>query len=256
MVNHKTFVVGDTHLHFAAIKPLLMPLIKERRPKEIIFVGDYLDQWYQNTNDALYESELNALVAFKRDMLSKGITVTYLIGNHDVIYLTGHADLVTYSNKSLKVQALIRRRLKQMDCKLSAKSNGYLISHAGFAGHSKAFGLRKLPSIKELSKIADPNRATLYDSCLWIRPDALAAQPSIYYPKQIFGHTPVSTVSTISSETDLAYYDVDTFSLNAQYQPQGDGSILELDQGEVQIIKTDWLKINHAASFLYHLGFI
>lgn len=240
MDNSKTFVIGDTHLQFRQIKQVLSPLMTQHKPQHLIFVGDYTDQWGQCRNNDLYLKELDLLLEFKRDMETQGIRVTYLLGNHDVAYITGH--LMTYSNISLKIQSQIRAKLRLMDCRLSIKSNGYVISHAGFAGNSKVRGVDKLPSVKTLAGLSDTARFSLYASCLWLRPDELLDNPSQWYPKQIFGHTPTKTIQI---DPACPYINVDTFSLTRDYRPIGDGSILMLNDGEAEKLTTGWLDLSH-----------
>ena len=232
MSKEKALVIGDTHLQFKSILPLLKDCITKYKPNRLIFVGDYTDQWGAQNNTDLYREEMSLLYTFKSEMATQNIEVTYLIGNHDAAYLTGH--IQHYSTPHLKTQSFIRRALKFMNAQIATTSNGYMISHAGFAGNRLKPEYTKTSPIRVLSAL-EHKQPTIPTSCLWLRPEELAENPSIHYPKQIFGHTPTQTINP-----NVNNINIDTFSLTSDFKQIGDGSILLLENNKASVIYLPW----------------
>lgn len=237
----KTFIVGDLHLQSQKILPIIKPLLIENKIEQIIFIGDYVDQWGQTGNDSLYISEINTLLNFKEWCHEQNIKVIYLLGNHDVIYLIDSCKI--YTSDSRKIRYQVAQMLLELEPTLSVNVHGYQLSHAGFAKNLQVSNDLSIKHLQTLENMVGPGSggSNPYGSEIWLRPEELEKYPSKNYSKQIFGHTPVKTINI--NENNI---NVDTFSLKRNLKPIGDGSILYIDSETIKKIKTNWDKIEHS----------
>lgn len=126
-----TLFVGDTHLQFGLIESFIKETVKNENVEQIVFVGDYLDQWNCDTNGRLYINELRRLLDFKNKMNSQNIDVIFLIGNHDVPYLTQQYEY--YSCKQMNCLNKIYNLLTALQPQIAFKVTDHIIaSHAGY----------------------------------------------------------------------------------------------------------------------------
>lgn len=72
-----TLFVGDTHLQFGLIESFIKETVKNENMEQIVFVGDYLDQWNCDMNGQLYINELQRLINFKNEMNHQNIDVIF-----------------------------------------------------------------------------------------------------------------------------------------------------------------------------------
>lgn len=232
-----TLIIGDIHMQSKLILPWVVETyIQTHRVSRIVFIGDYFDQWNQTGNDALYISELEQLVEFNQIAMTHDISIDWLIGNHDAPYLLNQYEI--YSSDDSIVRLAIKDVLqKTLKPKLTTNVEGYQVSHAGIASTLpiENFDIESEEGYITLDRL---NRSDDFNpSPLWIRPHELSyASKSHYYKKQIFGHTPTTTIGKTKSPIET--WNVDTFSLTPELQPIGDGSVMLIDDsGKIHIEK-------------------
>lgn len=241
----KTLIVGNLHLQGSKILPEVEKICQKEAITKIILMGDYFDQWHQTYNDELiiFESE------FLKDWVKKNkdFEVICLLGNHDIPYITGN--LRYYSNQNPKVIASIKDTLFKIKAQVCTEVVGYIISHAGFVGkhYPETWQLQPIENIPTIiSKLNEIEQHVgicrggyhRNGSVVWADLDELIANYNQKYPKQIVGHSPVSTVSNFN---DL--WVVDTLSLTTNLLPIGDGSMLILESGMAKVIQSNIMDI-------------
>lgn len=171
-----------------------------------------------------------------------------LLGNHDVPYLTG--SLSHYSSADPVVGRKISAGLFQLGCQLALKSDGYLLSHAGFVDteapepwYFAPLSREHLSDLNRLEHNVGFSRGGLarWGSLLWADFDTeLSGYFNPDYPRQIVGHTPVPQLTRECAGGTII--DVDTFSLFSNHRPIGNGDLLLLVEGRVQTISTDFIQ--------------
>ena len=237
-----TLFVGDTHLQFGLIESFIKETVKSENVEQIVFVGDYLDQWNCDMNGQLYINELKLLLDFKTDMNNKGIDVIFLVGNHDVPYLTQQYEY--YSCKQANCLNKIYNLLTALQPQIAFKVTDNLIaSHAGYIDdfdmkddHFKPWSFDLIDEYLYLQNKVGQSRGGIYvyGGVLWIDLQDLLKIDTNF--KQIVGHTPVQKIDVTNKTIGI-----DTFSLTSSYQPIGDGSLLIYKDEHFKVIKNkDW----------------
>ncbi|WP_461219101.1 metallophosphoesterase family protein [Lapidilactobacillus salsurivasis] len=245
----RTLVVGDLHLLGSTVLPLVTAKLADLAVDQVVLLGDYFDQWSETENSNLYQRELAFLTDWVTALRGQGTPVVCLLGNHDVPYLTG--SLSHYSNADPVFGRKISAGLFRLGCQLALKSDGYLLSHAGFvdneAPESWYFASLSRGHLSDLNRLDHTigfSRGGLarWGSLLWADFDTeLSGYFNPDYPRQIVGHTPVTQLTR--ERADGTIIDVDTFSLFSNHRPIGNGDLLLLVDGHVQTIPTDFCEV-------------
>ena len=203
----KVLAIGDIHTKTWIINKVSKVIASYDR---IVFCGDYADDFSASPQDTL--NTWNALKDLQTKNQGKAKLVT---GNHDYIYVndtpslqTGYNPMTqvlidTPENKNLKVWLTGLPVIIEID--------GVSYSHAGIAN--------------EWSGAEDVAGLWNNTSPIWARPDS-----SITYndTPQVFGHTPNNTCYEIKH----GVWCIDTFSTIPDGTPFGDGSVLQVIDGE------------------------
>ena len=250
-----TILIGDIHLMATLILPLIDEEIKDIEVNQIIFTGDYCDQWSQQHNVNLFLDDLRFLIDWKEQKEAKGIKVTCLLGNHDLPYIVdrpAHYSLL-YEDARKKVGDLLVCLQPQISCWVGE----YLISHGGYLGDveidpmeqtqitymtlgDKEF-IRHLRII--LCEVGECRGGqALYGGPVWA--DVLAESPfypSKFYPKQVVGHRPLPEIETFTQKKNQMI-GIDTFTISrTEYFPffrpvATKPSVLKIVDGDVSNI--------------------
>ena len=163
-----------------------------------IFLGDYMDDKYQQSSPSQQVENLEHIVEFKEEFQS----VDLLIGNHDLQYVGGvrcapYYNFMTNALSKGYFVSLIEKGILQA----IAQYDNYLFSHAGLSSvWMKGKGIRSKSEINQRFKEnpllvdfvdksdSDYGGDNIYQSPLWIRPASLG--DSAYGSNiQIIGHT-------------------------------------------------------------------
>lgn len=227
----RTLIIGDLHLQAGLILPWIKNVIIKETIQKVVFIGDYFDQWGQCSNDRLYLSELNELLDFNRYAIANGIEVDWLIGNHDAPYILNKPDVYSSDNREVRMQ--IQDGLKLLKPKVTTKVGHFQVSHAGLMLDRiyKNIDFTTPAGYLELDHLNQEDGYTSdgYASPLWVRPNTLLSSTS-HYKHQIIGHTNTRSVEHLKGNIEV--YNVDTFSLNRNLTPIGDGSVLIVNEDD------------------------
>ena len=265
--------VGDIHNH-NYIFDNINRLDDKYQFDNIIFVGDYVDDWNTTNEDSL--NTLDKVINLKKSNENK---YTLLIGNHELSYLGYPCSGHRYENDTLVNKKLLDN-IKYFDiCKIidlnncnsmfnywdydNAKASApYIISHAGFTdGYfnilKKVYGVEKDSSIdilKEISKIIKDeliNEGTIYytinqasfnrggnsnyGSFLWADKIELLDYPTSIFPNQIVGHSPVRSITNYRNINEDKWF-IDTYSNYRDGREYGDKSYLAYIDNNFKIL--------------------
>lgn len=191
----KICVIGDIH------GSTLWGTIVDKEYENVdrfIFLGDYLDDKYEQSLPSRQVENLERIVEFKEEFQS----VDLLIGNHDLQYINGercapHFNFTTYMLAKTYLTTLISKGTLQV----VVQYDNYLFSHAGLSS-----AWMKEKNIKSVSEInqrfkenplfvdyvskSDSNNSgdNVYQSPLWIRPVSLG-DSAFGNNIQVIGHT-------------------------------------------------------------------
>lgn len=162
-----------------------------------IFLGDYMDDKYEQSLPSQQVENLEHIVEFKEEFQS----VDLLIGNHDLQYIGGvrcapYYNFITYSLSKGYFTSLIEKGMIQV----IAQYGNYLFSHAGLSSvWMKEKGInneseinprfKANPLLIDFVEKSDSNNRgdNNYQSLLWIRPISLAESAYGNYI-QVIGH--------------------------------------------------------------------
>lgn len=219
----KTLIIPDIHLKTDKILDHARNILeKDKEIKQVIFLGDYFDDWGLDNSYNDYKKTINDLLKFTLDY-----NCHFLIGNHDVPYLTGK--LRHYSSKHPEIVEEANIFLQAIKPQVAILCNGYLLSHAGFVNEPKKQDFKPL-NIKLFEKYEQDEY-----SPLWIRPNDLFLSSKLR--KQIVGHTPVTSIKrhslklgSIESNNlviDLLFTDV--YSTTMTGEQIGESTLITLD---------------------------
>ena len=249
----KILFVGDIHNHkyiFDDIKRL----DEKYKFDRIIFLGDYVDDWGDNSYHSV--DTLNTILQLKQSNSEK---YTLILGNHELSYLgfpcSGHNHILAN-----ELQDLLNSNIELFDLyTIASCDNDYVCTHAGITNSyingviSKVIpglksndwksGLEYMNANKQenlgLLKYASHIRGGQheYSSMIWCdkREDQyFSTQEKYWIPYQIVGHTPVQTISNISDKDFMMYF-TDTHSTYRDGRPFGDKSYLIWNDTEFTI---------------------
>ena len=232
----KTLVIGDTHLMNGLILPMVDKHIQGMEIENIVFTGDYCDQWNQTNNPELYFKDLQFLINWKEKKEEQGFKVTCLLGNHDIPYLVGMP--VSYTLSGDENQEQVKKLLLRLRPQISCWSSGFLISHGGYLGETTIEDWHQIPLSEDFDYnnsnhelwmkltrvVAEAGRCrggfSSYGSPVWAdAKNEFPHYPSNIYFHQCVGHSPVAEVRKISKE-GAEIICIDTFSLTlARFSP-------------------------------------
>lgn len=203
----KILAIGDIHTKIWIIEKVAKVIDDYDK---VIFCGDYADDFNASPQDTL--DTWNSL----RDMQGQNRSkIELVIGNHDYIYVNDTPSL--QSGYSPITHALIdapeNKNLKEWltDLPVIIEIDGVTYSHAGIAN--------------EWSGVQDVGGLWNDMSPIWARPSS-----DITYKDtpQVFGHTPSETCYEIKH----GVWCIDTFSTMPDGTPFGDGSVLQVIDGD------------------------
>ena len=220
------------------ILPKVDEIVQELDIKRVILVGDYTDQWGCTVLDNVYKDDLRFLYRWKQEMVSQGVEIVMLAGNHDVPYLIDKQ--VSYSVANLFTFEWIKQLLYDLELQIAYQLDNYLVSHAGYTEdyeplewHFKTIVPEYKEKLDELHNHIGLSRGGRYITGSPIWADLKWDMTEYYhkgFPKQIVGH---SRIDSISLEKDIV--GIDTFSLGTNYQPLGNGDILIYEDGNLTV---------------------
>lgn len=232
--NVKTLIIPDIHLKTDKILDhARLVLEKDKNIKQVIFLGDYFDDWGLNNSYSDYMKTIQDLFEFSLEY-----PCHFLIGNHDAPYLTGK--LRHYSSHNPEIVEEVNIFLHAVKPQVAILCNGYLLSHAGFINEPKKGDFKPL-NIKLFDKYEQDEY-----SPLWIRPDDLSLSSKLN--KQIVGHTPVTyikrhSLKLSSNESNKLAIDLlftDVYSITITGEQIGESTLITLDiDGEITYHKYD-----------------
>ena len=235
----KTLLIGDTHLMSRLILPKASEIILQSEVRRVIIVGDYTDQWGGTKHENWYKDDLRFLYKWKQKMISQGIEVILLAGNHDVPYLIDHQ--VYYSVENLNAFNWVKEMLFDLELQIAYQLDDYLVSHAGYTTsyQLEEWHLRTLTPENRNGLIWLHNHIGLSRGGTYITGSPIWADLNhdlneFYhedYQKQIVGHTPVKTI-----QTNQQIIAIDSFSLNRNHQPLGNGDMLLYECGNLTVV--------------------
>lgn len=232
----KTLIIPDIHLKTDKILDhARLILEKDKEIKQVIFLGDYFDDWGLDNSYSDYMKTIADLFEFSLEY-----PCHFLIGNHDVPYLTGK--LRHYSSKHLEIVEEANIFLQAIKPQVAILCNDYLLSHAGFINEPKKQDFKPL-NIKLFEKYEQDEY-----SPLWIRPNNLFLSSKLR--KQIVGHTPVTNIKrhtlilgSIESQNrkpDIDLLFTDVYSTTIAGEQIGESTLITLDiDGEITYHKHD-----------------
>lgn len=222
----KTFVVGDIHGAFKALKQILER--SKATPKDtLIFLGDYVDGWSESPQVLDYFINLNQThnCVFLRGNHDE-LTLHWLQNNHDNPMWYDHGGESTvnsYQNISEETkQRHIQFLLSIKNYHLDEKNR--LFVHAGFT-NLKGVTHEHFPRLIYWDR-------TLWEMALCI--DDSISKDSAFYPKRLklykeiyIGHTPVTQINQTVPVNKANVWNVDT---GAAFK--GPLTILDIDSKE------------------------
>lgn len=250
----KTLLVGDLHLKAEFVLPIVESKIQELDCQQVIFLGDYVDDWDQQRNTDAYLRDLDFLIQWKKRMTDNGLHIINLLGNHDAPYLIDEPR--AYSLQIYSGFKSVRDRLNALDLQAAFQLDSFLISHAGYcwgqeveARHFEALTLVDIEMISELEDHVGIGRGGRYwvGSPIWADYNLeLTSQPNPKYLKQVVGHTPRQNVN-LDADNQYEIYGIDTFSMSGSgdapyYKFIGDGDLLMYDNQteDLTAVHTEW----------------
>ena len=186
-------VVPDIHLKPALLKRVQFILQQDHHIDEVVFLGDYVDDWYKSDHTNLIKETFYHL-----EELKKQVPCTFLLGNHDIPYLT--QDFAHYSATDPANRSLIKDRLLALEPHFLYKKDNVLFSHAGVLSKALSEHLNRPVNITNKEDINLLKR--LYHDSLspyWIRPgdfyvEQFRTDEDALRMFQVVGHTPVPSI--------------------------------------------------------------
>ena len=191
-------------------------------------LGDFVDDWNQEFNLALYNETFDAIMHF----LERYSDTLYCFGNHDVSYLwNAYESGYSAYARDIVVEGInkIIYTLPENNSAFIHRIDNVLFSNAGITQQFvlRHFGHREKPDIDYmLEKINKMGRTELWDNDLpiWARPqyENMRLYPSSML--QVVGHTPVKTALKEGNLITL-----DNFSTYRDGKPIGDERFVCID---------------------------
>lgn len=211
-------VIPDIHLKFENMKTKIIDTLQTHPTDELIFLGDYFDDWNQQYNPVKYKNTMSQIDNLVQSLSQKCV---FLLGNHDYPYISKHLEY--YSIKYPDITNEIRDWIIKHNMQLAYLSNTILFSHAGYLTKPKKWHFDPCHQhMRGLTTIYNDD-----DGPLWIRPYNLKSTQ--IKDIQVFGHTPTSTITYYSP----TLINCDTWSTTSNNQPIGDNSLLHISNNNI-----------------------
>ena len=226
-------VIPDVHLKFNIMYPIIKEITSKHKVDQLIFLGDYFDDWGQQTNNKLYQETCDTLLK-----LNKEYDCVFLLGNHDVPYLT--RNLQHYSNHDPQIVSLCRDTLLKLSPRIAYKKDNILYSHAGFISTPDDIDFRIFTDNNHnhyVRLLAYEQHYYTTDNPLWIRPDEWQLSLQEELPTQVVGHSPVSNITTFEAKRFGSKLVIcDTFSHTSWNQKIGNYALVLVQDGQIERI--------------------
>lgn len=234
----KTLAIGDMHFKQSLILPIIDKVCTKYKPDNIVFLGDYCDEWGASFGDGI--NELKTMIDWYERHKDE-YNITFLCGNHDFQYLVGEF----CSGTSYEGHEFYKPLLEQLNLKIAIEIDDYLYSHAGLNSVWAYTFLNDFENIVEDLQLLfeSDNKSAFnlagykrggngYPSPLWADAEELI---SCHIPqqKQVVGHTPVKDIINIGFEDGSRLVFCDTFSLHRNRVPIGNGSMVIIENDSV-----------------------
>lgn len=241
-----TYYIGDVHTKTFLIEAA-EALLKRNEEDQIVFVGDYVDEWHDKNDKSMEKKNINILLKVIELKHKWKNRITFLIGNHELSYMgfpcSGHV-------YSLKTKEILKENINcfQVFC----LEENRLVSHGGLTSNwlELVEDLYNINNIKELINFINQglqnwdkgiltplSKASFTSggsswiaSPLWARPED-HSWFNVDNLIQIVGHTPISKEISKSVKTynTSKYYYIDSFSVYRDLEPIGKQDILIYD---------------------------
>lgn len=249
----KTLVVGDIHLKAFDILVKVDGILSEDGAIErVVFLGDICDEW--DADDDQMVREVEEFTDWVEDRRADGLHVDVLFGNHDFQYLLGEYGPGTH----MDLMQFVGATLFQLEPQIACEVDGFLLTHAGLTQWfvdehlddpqdaaeaaeqlNSILAERTYPALKAISSCGIGRGGDEAPGPLWADKWELEEDPVDGIP-QIVGHTPVPSgckgeTRGIGSNAPELWF-CDTFSLQSDMVPIGDGSMLLVEDGTVAIV--------------------
>lgn len=241
----KILVVGDLHTKTHILNKAINKFKREDFD-EIIFLGDYVDDWSASPNDS--RMILDSLVSLKTKYGNK---VTLLLGNHDLSeYISGRFTCSGYNfYTSLEVKLALKDNESLFD--IACSRENILFSHAGITNkwkkyakinaktpqkianalndsfHYRYTNQKKFEIFKKLSEAGEGRGGSGIASPIWADITELVADP-LDGIHQVVGHTPVKSIRTEPTKDGNSLIFCDTCSTYPDGRFIGNCEFLEL----------------------------
>ncbi len=251
----RTLIVGDVHLKASAILADVDDVLSVHpEVQRIVFTGDICDEW--NAGEALMMRELEEFADWVEERRDEGYEVDVLFGNHDFQYLLGKQGPGTI----MDLIPFVRETLFPLGLRAAVTVDGFLVTHAGLTQSWADEHLDCPESAEEaaeqLNEMLDgrdyhdlqalftcgPDRGGRgIPGPLWADRYELQEDP-VEEMGQIVGHSPVDTACCSEGSgwvPDAApeLWFCDTFSLFSDGRPIGDGTMLLVEDGVVEVVE-------------------
>ena len=226
-------VIPDVHLKFNIMYPIIKDITSQNKVDQLVFLGDYFDDWGQQTNNKLYQETCDYLLKLKKEY-----NCVFLLGNHDVPYLT--RNFQHYSNHDPNVVSLCANTLLSLEPMIAYAHDGIIYSHAGFISTPDEIDFRIFTNNNHahfVRLLAYEQHYYTNDNPLWIRPDEWQLSVQEWLPTQVVGHSPVSNITTFEAERFGSKLVVcDTFSNTSTNQKIGNYALVLVKDGVIERI--------------------
>lgn len=243
----KALFVGDIHNHQYIFNDIAR-LDKDYNFDEVVFVGDYVDDW--ETNNQISLKTLQKVTELKNSNPNKYF---FCIGNHELSYLgypcSGHN---FEDDELLRLHLIENADVFSYYHTIKLGDNEYYCSHAGFLN---AYLTEELGQYGEWQNVlSEMNTSILkylkqilpcsflrggryeYGSFVWAdKKEHLIAYGEPLIPYQIIGHSPVQTIFNIHNDFDDLWF-IDTHSTYKDGEPFGDKSYLMWNENKFEIV--------------------
>ena len=145
-----TIIISDLHNKVIWIEPGLEKLKEKYNYDEVVFLGDYFD----NFGDTAFEA--GGTANWLRQSIIKPDRI-HLLGNHDIPYMFPHNDSLWCPGFNQYKCKVIRETLEGMwqYFKPAYHTQGYLLSHAGFHPMLETHPINGVPSLDALVESAN-----------------------------------------------------------------------------------------------------
>lgn len=230
----KVLIIPDVHLKPWMFKDAEI-IISEENADTAVCLGDIVDDFECQGNEAIYRYTLNEALAFER----KHPDMRWCFGNHDLAYLwnvwvTGTSGYENVRRAAVDGLKALYHEIPEGCLGFVHKIDNVLFTHAGISRmfvreHFNASDYEKVDVI--LSGINNMHREDMWndDSPIWLRPQREFSRSIInmYKPRtflQVVGHTPMKK---ITRERNILSCDV--FSLYRDRRPYGTQEFCLLD---------------------------